>query len=176
MPPSFALFSLVLLKLRLLLLLILFIENILIPFYFFFFFNDTATTEIYTLSLHDALPISIGAAINERLQMHGGDGAVFFHASFEIHQDGMAAAMAVENFFACEADFYGAVQKERGSCYHDLVIEGIGLAAEAAAVGSGDDADVRGRHLQDFGERAVDVVGRLRAGPNGEFAVGVFDG
>src|SRR2546429_8691767 len=29
----------------------------------FFFFNDTATTEIYTLSLHDALPIShVGAA------------------------------------------------------------------------------------------------------------------
>src|SRR5262245_64181144 len=27
---------------------------------FFFFFNDTATTEIYTLSLHDALPISAG--------------------------------------------------------------------------------------------------------------------
>src|SRR5256885_4320450 len=27
------------------------------PFLFFFFFNDTATTEIYTLSLHDALPI-----------------------------------------------------------------------------------------------------------------------
>ena len=26
----------------------------------FFFFNDTATTEIYTLSLHDALPISSG--------------------------------------------------------------------------------------------------------------------
>src|SRR6266511_2278779 len=28
------------------------------PADFFFFFNDTATTEIYTLSLHDALPIS----------------------------------------------------------------------------------------------------------------------
>src|SRR2546426_7541075 len=27
------------------------------PTFFFFFFNDTATTEIYTLSLHDALPI-----------------------------------------------------------------------------------------------------------------------
>src|SRR3712207_534596 len=27
-------------------------------FFFFFFFNDTATTEIYTLSLHDALPIA----------------------------------------------------------------------------------------------------------------------
>src|SRR2546430_15712180 len=29
--------------------------------HFFFFFNDTATTEIYTLSLHDALPILVGA-------------------------------------------------------------------------------------------------------------------
>src|SRR3712207_8189737 len=28
--------------------------------YYFFFFNDTATTEIYTLSLHDALPIWCG--------------------------------------------------------------------------------------------------------------------
>src|SRR2546430_6724118 len=28
--------------------------------FFFFFFNDTATTEIYTLSLHDALPILVG--------------------------------------------------------------------------------------------------------------------
>src|SRR6266581_8926366 len=27
-------------------------------YFLFFFFNDTATTEIYTLSLHDALPIS----------------------------------------------------------------------------------------------------------------------
>src|SRR2546430_7956648 len=37
---------------------------------FFFFFNDTATTEIYTLSLHDALPIVglgvDGSASNER--------------------------------------------------------------------------------------------------------------
>src|SRR5215475_14648988 len=31
-------------------------------FFFFFFFNDTATTEIYTLSLHDALPIEAGFA------------------------------------------------------------------------------------------------------------------
>src|SRR5438270_11683141 len=33
----------------------------LVLFYFFFFFNDTATTEIYTLSLHDALPILSGS-------------------------------------------------------------------------------------------------------------------
>src|SRR5438477_10298031 len=37
-------------------------------FYYFFFFNDTATTEIYTLSLHDALPIShIGPAMFSNL-------------------------------------------------------------------------------------------------------------
>src|SRR5256885_11673557 len=40
--------------------------------FFFFFFNDTATTEIYTLSLHDALPISgvVGTG-RARLQRHG---------------------------------------------------------------------------------------------------------
>src|SRR2546422_9234217 len=31
--------------------------------FFFFFFNDTATTEIYTLSLHDALPICVREAV-----------------------------------------------------------------------------------------------------------------
>src|SRR5688572_31931850 len=33
---------------------------------FFFFFNDTATTEIYTLSLHDALPISVPLLVGFR--------------------------------------------------------------------------------------------------------------
>src|SRR2546428_7612042 len=35
--------------------------------YFFFFFNDTATTEIYTLSLHDALPIFEEGLVNEAM-------------------------------------------------------------------------------------------------------------
>src|SRR2546427_12054974 len=35
-------------------------------YFFFFFFNDTATTEIYTLSLHDALPIWSRRARNDR--------------------------------------------------------------------------------------------------------------
>src|SRR5260370_27103127 len=37
---------------------------------FFFFFNDTATTEIYTLSLHDALPISLRCAEYASLCFH----------------------------------------------------------------------------------------------------------
>src|SRR6266404_9349620 len=44
---------------------------------FFFFFNDTATTEIYTLSLHDALPIAaevhgLGITLREYLWLHRG--------------------------------------------------------------------------------------------------------
>src|SRR2546430_9684161 len=40
------------------------------PIPFFFFFNDTATTEIYTLSLHDALPI-YGESGNEKQNDNG---------------------------------------------------------------------------------------------------------
>src|SRR2546422_3368173 len=36
----------------------------------FFFFNDTATTEIYTLSLHDALPISVEMVLSIGEQAH----------------------------------------------------------------------------------------------------------
>src|SRR2546425_1699035 len=38
--------------------------------FFFFFFNDTATTEIYTLSLHDALPIYVRVAVVDRAAGH----------------------------------------------------------------------------------------------------------
>src|SRR3989454_12634816 len=42
--------------------------------FFFFFFNDTATTEIYTLSLHDALPILLqGRVAAERRNRPGDD-------------------------------------------------------------------------------------------------------
>src|SRR5947208_12203152 len=53
-------------------------------FLFFFFFNDTATTEIYTLSLHDALPISepvpglIGICFFPTAERHGARGAQDF--------------------------------------------------------------------------------------------------
>src|SRR6266849_7479389 len=41
---------------------------------FFFFFNDTATTEIYTLSLHDALPISGLRRVRGRRHLRRGHG------------------------------------------------------------------------------------------------------
>src|SRR2546427_1344126 len=40
--------------------------------FFLFFFNDTATTEIYTLSLHDALPISLPNCVSLLLQHQNG--------------------------------------------------------------------------------------------------------
>src|SRR3989449_3627282 len=66
------------------LLLIIFLPpyTLLVSFLFFFFFNDTATTEIYTLSLHDALPIYaariIGPAVAGVLIGRVGVGPVFF--------------------------------------------------------------------------------------------------
>src|SRR5689334_24556724 len=46
----------------------LFTTTYICSYFIFFFFNDTATTEIYTLSLHDALPI-FGAAVPAQLAL-----------------------------------------------------------------------------------------------------------
>src|SRR5258708_34847424 len=52
----------------------------------FFFFNDTATTEIYTLSLHDALPICI-KYLGEQFDIHtGGEDHLPIHHPNEIAQ------------------------------------------------------------------------------------------
>src|SRR6266498_5932933 len=59
---------------------------------FFFFFNDTATTEIYTLSLHDALPISPADAERvTRGSMHVSDR----HFTFAAPVEGVPGAYVV---------------------------------------------------------------------------------
>src|SRR5258707_7648133 len=45
----------------------------------FFFFNDTATTEIYTLSLHDALPIY------QAIILLGGRAGPFFYGDYKVY-------------------------------------------------------------------------------------------
>src|SRR5438445_6064626 len=50
--------------------LLFFFSILLLIFIFLFFFNDTATTEIYTLSLHDALPISELKVVRSRSHCH----------------------------------------------------------------------------------------------------------
>src|SRR2546429_4914783 len=58
----------------------------------FFFFNDTATTEIYTLSLHDALPISETGAI------FGGEHSAhyYFRDNFRADSGIIASLMVLE--------------------------------------------------------------------------------
>src|SRR5258708_10734224 len=53
------------------------------PIFSFFFFNDTATTEIYTLSLHDALPISDTCFLNQ----HPLERPFHFHAARALEQN-----------------------------------------------------------------------------------------
>src|SRR2546427_7591659 len=56
---------------------------------YFFFFNDTATTEIYTLSLHDALPICLGAAL--RMQGDAAAAEASCRAALAIDPNSVAA-------------------------------------------------------------------------------------
>src|SRR3712207_7005849 len=53
--------------------------------FFAFFFNDTATTEIYTLSLHDALPISVFPAFEASLPVAGRTGTLAKRLRSEEH-------------------------------------------------------------------------------------------
>src|SRR2546427_2508820 len=58
-----------------------------LPIFIFFFFNDTATTEIYTLSLHDALPI-YRLDGRRRKRRHAADaGRQRFHRQVIHHRD-----------------------------------------------------------------------------------------
>src|SRR2546430_17349838 len=53
--------------------------------YIFFFFNDTATTEIYTLSLHDALPISFLECLSLSVPQPAGRGRMGLLQATAIH-------------------------------------------------------------------------------------------
>ena len=60
----------------------------------FFFFNDTATTEIYTLSLHDALPISkVDEKVMVKLIVEGADERIL-----GMHMVGKDAAEIIQSF------------------------------------------------------------------------------
>src|SRR2546426_4974919 len=66
-----------------------------------FFFNDTATTEIYTLSLHDALPISSLAVIDEEIGVALANPGVTYPVAFQAqlvdHPAGRSARRILEN-------------------------------------------------------------------------------
>src|SRR5256885_14316531 len=73
---------------------------------FFFFFNDTATTEIYTLSLHDALPICLrGRAMQEAVPQGTGAMAAILGLDDEAVKSACAEAAQGD---VCEAVNFNA--------------------------------------------------------------------
>src|SRR3712207_7988263 len=74
----------------------------------FFFFNDTATTEIYTLSLHDALPISNGHVAAARLNLRAGDELFCFKIAHDEtlrkFSPGMQVELAMIEHFHADPD------------------------------------------------------------------------
>src|ERR1022692_5329124 len=79
-------------------------------FLLFFFFNDTATTEIYTLSLHDALPIWIGHLVPDAFQNRR---HLECHRAGHDHEVGLARA-GPEDFRAEARD----IETRSAGCDH----------------------------------------------------------
>ena len=119
---------------------------------------------------------AVAAAVEQRLQVHGGELAVLRDAGAHLHQHRVPAAVLVEHLFARQADFHRAAQHQRRLGDHHLVVGRIALAAEAAAVGRGDDADLRRGHLQHARQLPVQVVRVLRARADQQLAVALHRG
>src|SRR2546430_11923334 len=83
--------------------------------FFFFFFNDTATTEIYTLSLHDALPIFFAAG---RL----GAASAFGVASLAASAFG-AASLAASAFGAARSEEHTSELQSQSNLVCRLLLE-----------------------------------------------------
>src|SRR5688572_31151174 len=75
-------------------------------FFFFFFFNDTATTEIYTLSLHDALPILVASK-----------------STFTILQDLYAVRLRVMRIFVARSEEHTSELQSQSNLVCRLLLE-----------------------------------------------------
>src|SRR2546427_13293386 len=74
------------------------------PISFFFFFNDTATTEIYTLSLHDALPIYFDPffkTADETLGRMAGIRTLGFRATIEARSEEHTSELQSQSNLVC---------------------------------------------------------------------------
>src|SRR6266436_4493841 len=85
-------------------------------FFFFFFFNDTATTEIYTLSLHDALPILNNAFAAVNMAAGHPEAAIkYLEAALRSRPDYFDAHYNLGTALAMREDFEGAVEHFRAA-------------------------------------------------------------
>src|SRR5262249_40818860 len=116
---------------------------------------------------------AVRAAVQKRPEVHRGDCAVILRTGLDPHQNGMPAAMTVEDFLASERDLHRTAGYHRKLGDDDLVIERIAFATETTAVGSRDHSDVTGGHLEHLRQRAMNVVRRLSGAPQGELFIGI---
>src|SRR5581483_5107171 len=100
----------------------------------------------------------IGAAIEQRLEIDSLDETVVIDAGAHPHHDGMAPAMTLKDFLAREADLHRTPGEQRSFGDDDLVMEGVGLPAEAAAIRRGHDSNPVRCEIERTRERAMHVV------------------
>src|SRR2546429_4771975 len=100
----------------------------LIFFFVFFFFNDTAPTEIYTLSLHDALPICAGGRDGRAAACSSLPGSGRYDRPMTARRELISGLAAVPLFSACSKRDLQIVAR------HTEVVE---VPAGTAGVGEG---------------------------------------
>src|SRR5256885_10319488 len=94
------------------------------PCFSFFFFNDTATTEIYTLSLHDALPI-FRALADGHVWRHGRRGV----PAIDRAKDRKSTRLNSSHLVISYAVFCLKKKKNTPSLMHDWTCVNVVLAA-----------------------------------------------
>src|SRR5256885_3808237 len=106
---------------------------------FFFFFNDTATTEIYTLSLHDALPISAfrcssgllcPRAILPRISRACGDPLCASTNRSEEHTSELQSPCNLVCRLLLEKKKPSCLDARRGGCYDRTVYDPVLVVGE----------------------------------------------
>src|SRR3712207_9021625 len=112
----------------------------------FFFFNDTATTEIYTLSLHDALRICDGPASARLLDV--GHVALAQHAEPDVRVEGLRQVLEHEAGPLLQAERRAAGAADQPQRQPDAVVAVVG-AFEDLPGGQLADEAVRGREGED---------------------------
>src|SRR2546422_10506386 len=121
---------------------------------FFFFFNDTATTEIYTLSLHDALPISRTALVGLVGGIEGDGDAVDGRAL--AHGERLAAALVAQ----ARSHEIEALRVRLAE------VREAGLVADDVDPRVGDGLALRVLHVAEHAEAVIDLM--LGGGRRGE--------
>src|SRR5262245_65233463 len=105
---------------------------------------------------------AIGSAIEDRLKVEPGQGAVLFQSESRVHQNRMASAMAVKHLFPGQRDLDRTARLHCEFCDCDFVTERIALPAKSATIRTRNDLYTLCGHLQHTRERAMNVMRGLR--------------